>query len=366
MKQLFFLILIPLFCYSQKKIDLYENLNNNKVVTLSKVAKDVIYIPLETREECLLSNELQIIYTENFLSVGDLQNTKFYRFDNKGKFLNVLGHKGDGPEEFPSASFFFVDEALQKVYVISPQSKALLKYDYDGRFCNKISLKESPWMIEKFNENLVMYNNRFNRISKDLNVKELFFFDDSGNILKSVPTTIVDKEMDMLLFEFPFFYRFNDELYYKNPLLDTVFLINKRMELEPSYIINTGPQHKRKDDYKNRNNYLRQISIRNIYENDDFVFIIYAYQNEFRCLFVDKKTSEAVNAKDGYWGFTDDITNGPSLNPYWLSGSNQNILVSLLTSDDIKKQKDKFLNIKSVSMEWEEDNNPIVVIFVMR
>lgn len=57
---LFILIFIISEGFSQRKIDLYGNLNNTKTTPLSMVAKNIKYIPLETKNECLMSAELQI------------------------------------------------------------------------------------------------------------------------------------------------------------------------------------------------------------------------------------------------------------------------------------------------------------------
>ena len=156
-------VLIAALSNAQQKIDLYGNKTNYQKVNLSKVAKEVTYISLETTPESLLSEELQIYYGKDVIIVGDLQTGSFFRFDKSGKFLNKIGNKGDGPEEYPSAISFYADLS-NNVYLISPQTKSLYQYTCEGKFQRKITFEESPWMIQKVGADFLFYNNRFNRI----------------------------------------------------------------------------------------------------------------------------------------------------------------------------------------------------------
>ena len=224
-------VLIAALSNAQQKIDLYGNKTNCQKVNLSKVAKEVTYISLETTPESLLSEELQIYYGKDVIIVGDLQTGSFFRFDKSGKFLNKIGNKGDGPEEYPSAISFYADLS-NNVYLISPQTKSLYQYTCEGKFQRKITFEESPWMIQKVGADFLFYNNRFNRIENKSDVKELFLADKDGKIVQSLPTTITDNQMDMMLFELPFFYRYKGKSYYKNPLLDQVYQVRTPLQLE--------------------------------------------------------------------------------------------------------------------------------------
>ena len=42
---------------------------------------------------------------------------------------------------------------------------------------------------------------------------------DKGNIIDSLPTTIDDKSMDMLLLEMPFFYQYKAGIFYKKSII---------------------------------------------------------------------------------------------------------------------------------------------------
>ena len=97
---------------AQIRINIYDQRDHYEKVNLSEVADSIVYIPLETTDSCLLSDELQIFYGKDAIFVGDQKNERFYRFDKHGSFLNTIGQKGEGPADYTSALNFYVDEVF--------------------------------------------------------------------------------------------------------------------------------------------------------------------------------------------------------------------------------------------------------------
>ncbi|WP_459187456.1 6-bladed beta-propeller [Parabacteroides sp. APC149_11_2_Y6] len=355
--------------YSQTEIDLYKNKNNKQEVKLSTIAKNIKYIQLETNDDCLLGNELQVCYTPDYIFIGDQKNGEFYRFGSNGSFLNKIGKQGEGPEEYTAAMFFHIDESLKHVHIISTQSRMISTYDYEGNFINKVRLSQTPWNIHKLNNNYIIYNNRFNRIKGQPDVKELFVIDPSGKTQKEIPTTIKNEEDDMVLFEFPFFYTYKNNLFYKNPINKEVYLLDKDYKLKTAYKINTGDNTRRKDDFKNIKQYAERMSVRAISENNAFVIICYAQNDDFHYMLFDKATKRTTYAGKSQSGFIDDFNNGPLFRPFYLTQNNHNTLISVLTSDNIEAQNNLYKNLLSKYpnlAKRKEDDNPIIGIVQLK
>ncbi|MDR1403605.1 MAG: 6-bladed beta-propeller [Tannerellaceae bacterium] len=350
--------------HAQQIINIEKNITKGEDINLSFIAKSVRYIPLETNRTVLLSDELQVYHTTDYIFIGDQQTNLFYRFDKDGKFMNTIGKKGGGPGEYAQALFFFIDENLNDFYIIGTQEKALYVYDFSGKFKRKIELTESPWAINKSGENFVFYNNRFNRIKNANNINELFLADKNGKLVQSTPTSIKDEELDMMLFELPFFYTYNNRLFYKNPLIDKVFQIDNNLNLKPVYEIRTGSKPV-KPDPANLKLLAERISIRAIFENDAFRLITYTYKDDFNYQIVYKDSWKTERCGKSKSGFHDDFNNGPLFRPYWQSQSRQHVLISLLTNEDIEKQKQLFENIskkQTTLANRQTDDNPILAI----
>ena len=357
-----FSILLSLGMSAQKKIDLSANLSNEKVKAISSIAHSIKYIPLESTDECLLSNELQI-YCGDFVFVGDQKTQLFFRFDLNGNLLNQIGKRGNGPGEYSGAIFFHVNESEESVYVVSVPDRSLYIYTYDGQFVKKVAIEESSWTIAMDKDYIYYYNNYYNRIKKDKNRFELFKADKNGKVINKTPTSIKSEKDDMLLFDLPFFYYYKSAVYYKNAVHDFVYKINDKGKMEPHYEIVCKELSKHDEkDFKNLQKYGEKVGVRNIFENDNLLLITYVYKNEFNYLFVDKQTwalSNVTNNKSES-GFEEDIKKGPAFTSVPNNGSEQNKLVSIVYPDRYSELKN------CLDKEINEDDNPVIVIAELR
>lgn len=363
-KIVYLLMLLSVNCFAQKTIDLAGSLSKSSSLPLSKIATEIRYIPLETSDECLLSNELQIYQGKNDIFVGDQQTMKFYRFDKSGKLLNVIGEKGDGPEEYPYALNFYVDEKNEHFYVIGMQTKTLYVYTYEGKFLKKVTLENVGWTINMLGNNIISYNPQYNRIRGKKNVAELYLFDTEGKELKKHPTTIRSEEDDMLLFDQPFFYRYGNDLFYKNAVSDVVYQIKEGLSMVPHYKIPSGSKHG-KDDYKNIRKYAEKLAVRHIIETGSWTWVIYVNKNEFECLAYDKHNNSCFNVREGGSpGFKDDLTDGPLFMPAPTANSHGGYLLAwkeagIAMDEDLNKKYDSLKGLTA-------DDNPILVVVKLK
>lgn len=170
--------------------------------------------------------------------------------------------------------------------------------------------------------------------------------------------------MDMLLLEMPFFYQYKAGIFYKNPLSDLVYKISIPLSIKPIYEIYTGPVRRSKNDFKNMEKLSQMISVRNIIESDKSIMIVFAYKGNFFNIWFDKKSKSALNVKNTYPGFIDNITNGPDILPYWQSSSSESVFISLLTIEYLEKYP---IKIKGDFFRKETiDSNPVLAIVKLK
>lgn len=96
--------------------------------------KRVSVVPLETREECIVSNIKKLEEKDGNLYVLSETNsgqTDLYRFDGKGRFLNRIGNKGKARTEYDRINSFFLRG--NDVYVIDSNKGNMLRYTSDGK-----------------------------------------------------------------------------------------------------------------------------------------------------------------------------------------------------------------------------------------
>lgn len=122
MKRFYFTQILILCCLFEGlnaqiiNIPLSKNLSYREC-KVSDYASSIRYVSLETKEECLLNEELQVIVSSQYIFIHDFPADKVYRFDaNNGKFLNTIGKKGQGPGEYKRLFGFYVMKPVKSVF----------------------------------------------------------------------------------------------------------------------------------------------------------------------------------------------------------------------------------------------------------
>ena len=76
-------------------IDIKKNFKNVETVNLSRIGKELSYLPLETSPQCLIQEIDKILFSKSFIFVNDTRN-RLLQFDKSGKFLRQIGSLGRG------------------------------------------------------------------------------------------------------------------------------------------------------------------------------------------------------------------------------------------------------------------------------
>jgi hypothetical protein len=136
----------------------HDELNKSAVETIdvSNIEKlkiegfplsDVKYIPLETKEGCLIGRVSKLLIRNNKIFVFDEMYAKaLYVFDMGGKFLFQVGGQGEGPSEYVKIGSFDVDSSCN-IYINDQVRKKILKFNEKGIFLDYF---QYPIFIKQF------------------------------------------------------------------------------------------------------------------------------------------------------------------------------------------------------------------------
>lgn len=94
---------------------------NNSLAPLAKVVKSVEFIPLENDDDHLLGSTVGLDVVADSYIVTDYLNGSIFRYSLDGRFLNSVGRRGNGPEEYVHINDVQVCGA--DLYVFSAPSK---------------------------------------------------------------------------------------------------------------------------------------------------------------------------------------------------------------------------------------------------
>ncbi len=294
-------------------IDIKKNFKNIETVNLSRIGKELSYLPLETSPQCLIQEIDKILFSKSFIFVNDTRN-RLLQFDKNGKFLRQIGSLGRGPEEYLFVYDFCLNEETNEIYIFF--SDKMLVFSFEGKFkkTNKLSFRIADAII--LDKNSLMFHlpnvpvtlgpkffNTYSWIITDMqgNPKQKY-----KNHLMRVGNVGVSK---MPIYIFDGYARFMeygvDTLYYFKDTLKKPYALFSYgdLKMDPDPLI--SPSTTEKNEELND-----KILIWTIKENEEFLFIKFStgkWNKQVYAIY-SKKTGKTTFLKDGV--FKNDLGGG--------------------------------------------------------
>lgn len=224
----------------EHQIDIYSAIQKAiPILSLSQIAKDIEFVPLETTDECLLDQFLKdIVITNNDIFVFDY--TKCYHFNRKGKFLNGIGVKGQGPGEYTKAMAISVDTINKWIYLSDNRTQRLLKYDYAGKYLKtiKINISSKQNYLNKPGE-LILENDNYG-FEKSGKRYSLYLYSETKNIFLSKMACEWHGKIPSLAMWDPIVCKHNNALYLLDFWSDTIYQYKSPIYLESHAVLKKG------------------------------------------------------------------------------------------------------------------------------
>lgn len=351
----------------------------NNLLQIDSIFQDIKAVPLETKDECLISNINKVIFFENKMFLQD-QSQRLFAFSMDGKFLYEIGKIGRGPKEFPELRDFDIDEK-GNIYILT--YRKILKFNNNGLFqnefqfqfpneiCNPLQLVINGegnfflWTIGKFYQQNI--NDRF---------FALYNISNKGKI--------IDRYIELkynIPGNFNRFKRFK-ELILIDPYFGSniVYSINLKSYIEERYYIDFGSKtldikvpegFGSQNDFKNRidNSYYHSVQL--FTEIDDWIYFIFLHKLHYYNVYYSKKLNKSFISAP-YPHVQSRIS------PWKITGSYNNAFVGFIDPKNVLEELKKLqLNeaksiLKSERMKLEKlasvkiTDNPILLICTLR
>jgi hypothetical protein len=116
------------------KVDVHAD----ELVPLSQLTDKLETIPLETTEQSLLMEYIDVKISSDYVFVTDYK--KVLEFDKKGKFIRKIGMEGKGPGEYKFPHTITFDEAKGVFYIVGMQK--ILLYTFGGEFITEFHIDQ--------------------------------------------------------------------------------------------------------------------------------------------------------------------------------------------------------------------------------
>lgn len=371
MKYLFsFLCLCCVLSVSAQKpvvINLAKAISESpKEIMLNELASDIRYVPLETTDDCLMNNEFYIMqYTGE-----DIITSGIFHFDKNGKFLNKIGSKGQGPEEYLQGLFAFGDWKNKLLYV--QNWTTLTCYGFDGTFVRSVPTPQlNMGAAGLFDENHILYSNDIYYADK-ANPIQLYMVDSQNGktVGKWRGHLEENKKYGMILTSRDFMYNYDNSLFYKPALENVIFKILSPKKRQLVYKFDcSGKDIDVSADEVDPKKRFQFLSVYWAKETAQYLFVNYGMKNISRLGIYDKEKKTFTNVT-----IKDNLAGGYDIHPAWTSDDNHLLMIYYaggLLQDKEKRYSTGLLPERKKELDEllkniKEDDNPVVILVTLK
>jgi hypothetical protein len=369
------------------KVDIDAAIKNRKAVYLSQFVNEIKYIPLELTTSCPISQYFKTEVTTDYIIVRSHQKDPPYLllFNRRnGKFVSEIGKVGRGPNEYSIPCLGYYNCFDAKIFTNGNATWRLVKtYTIEGELAETFSLPtyDEPTVPGKFR---IASIDAF--LKKDVFVyyvsnetgfidKKLIVFSKDG-IIKSFPNYQTwgdksDKQYKSMAWGEKRFYYWDNTLYFKEALNDTLFQVTlsrliPRLIFKSQKFIPYKKQHNIIGTDDQNNYYL----ITNISESKSYLFFSFSFEKKQYLGITDKMQFKTIICEKNELqesSLIDDINGFMPLTPKYFTSSNEMICVlnpgdilnwAANNPDRLKKLGPDFSWVKDIA----EFSNPVLVI----
>ena len=371
MKYLFsFLCLCCVLSVSAQKpvvINLAKAISESpKEIMLNELASDLRYVPLETTDDCLMNNEFYIMqYTGE-----DIITSGIFHFDKNGKFLNKIGSKGQGPEEYLQGLFAFGDWKNKLLYV--QNWTTLTCYGFDGTFVRSVPTPQlNMGAAGLFDENHILYSNDIYYADKANPIRLYMVDSQNGKTVSKWRGHLEEnKKYGMILTSRDFMYNYDNSLFYKPALENVIFKILSPKKRQLVYKFDcSGKDIDVSADEVDPKKRFQFLSVYWAKETAQYLFVNYGMKNISRLGIYDKEKKTFTNVT-----IKDNLAGGYDIHPAWTSDDNHLLMVYYaggLLQDKEKRYSTGLLPERKKELDEllkniKEDDNPVVILVTLK
>lgn len=298
---------------------------------------EIEYIPLETRQNCLIKDITNIEFGSDHFIVQHLNN--IYKFNKDGTFICSIGEVGRGPGEYLYAHEIGINKNNNQIFIADGWTRKMNVYDEGGTFVRSFeSLKNSTSFI-LFNELILFYCTNY--IS---NIDTSFWLlSTDGVVLKGYknkyPWDYNVKNGTAILKE-NLFFNFNGRNLNKEIYSDTVYLFENENFI-PDYLICSGEKlltPAARSSFKPESLLEQYYSQERLLEFRDFIYFEFGIYKSFKYLrfsLIGSRTSKIQYIIKTEDGIKNDLDGGPSIKP--IAVKDGEVLIAWIDAIELKK-----------------------------
>lgn len=101
-------------------------------IPLSRLTEELQIVPLDNRDEALVGGWVRTTVSDKYILVSNNRQVPYKLFGRDGKFICTVGSFGQGPNEYQLTYTEQLDEAHDRIYIMSWNADKILVFDLKG------------------------------------------------------------------------------------------------------------------------------------------------------------------------------------------------------------------------------------------
>ena len=351
-------VLILLFCFSCSSksgsdavgksdaglsvtVDLVDYIEGEKEdeIALSGLVDSLAYIPLQTPDDLPVDVLLAVKMSSDDIFVMDRQQ-KLYRFDSHGRFLNLIGSRGEGPSEYVSAVDFEIDANQNAVYLFDIFRKKIKVYQMSGAFVQDIVVPDGIESMALLNDtSFIGYRPWYATASRS---DECVIFGKSKEVYQTLSfgpkENVEGGKMD--LFRMPDFSQLASSSRFRMPFEQAVYLISDGNKVVKDVEFDMGKYLLPMEVSMNNELYNKNLNSSYIFELNanrvsDFIYMNFFHRNKRYRVVYDIAHAKFYTVFVGREpkGIKNDLDGGATFWPMWFASDR---MIGVVPTDELE------------------------------
>jgi hypothetical protein len=350
---------------------------------MSDMVESIEYVPLETKDECLIRATHMPSVSKNYIALlaTDNGHSEAFLFKRNGSFVCKVGSKGGGPGEYSDARYVCLDEERNRVIVCDIMR--MLYYDLKGKFIKSVHVDlRNGWLLLYLNRHFV-----FGSPSRLQGNRDHIYVvrDEQMNIINSGVKPLSEdafKGASSRGFAWAGVpvtgHTYNNIGYVTEAELnDTVYRVNSSsFNFMPAYTINFGKYTTPPDIKANPRLFMQRMDdyahLYQIFETDKYIMLNYRYVNLYYVTY--DKANRQLTYLDSKTGVPNDLDGGFD---YWPTQQVNNEMYIMYDAPDFLEQYEKRKviqpkspaaanKLKALVNKLDEEDYPVLVIMKVK
>lgn len=347
-------------------VDLVDYIEGEKEdeIALSGLVDSLAYIPLQTPDDLPVDVLLAVKMSSDNIFVMDRQQ-KLYRFDSHGRFLNLIGSRGEGPSEYVSAVDFEIDASQDAVYLFDIYRKKIKVYQMSGTFVQDIVVPDGVESMALLNDTcFIGYRPWYATVDRS---DECVVFGKSEEVYQTIsfePKENVEG-VKIDLFRMPDFSQLASSSRFRMPFEHSVFLISDDNRVSKDVVFDMGKYLLPMEVSMNNELYNKNLNSSYIFELNanrisDFIYMNFFYKKKHYRVVYDIVHAKFYTVFVGHEpkGIKNDLDGGATFWPMWFASAR---MIGVVPADELE---DTYVDskIKVLYDNFRDYDNPVLQI----